>query len=735
MAALAGRQASLRESLVDQVDTSAYPTYDKEFAHLKLNACFDKFVGLAGNQIDANTNIDGVSNALHDCLSQGGMRYSQNTFNSLKIMIQNIAVTKANVLKAVSEVSQSLVTLQKDVGETEEVTQDGFDAADLGIMATALNAGDNVLKRGGQRAEEAESTKSAALTLKQILDGADNGRLNADAGKVKTAVQAVQAAAAALEQAKSDLHNQWCGGSGYSPADACCNGGMTLSATDPGRTSWQRCAGANIGVRSIIFNNYAEVESCDGELAVAGGCADIEAATQAQTNGGECYTDFDCAGNGAHAANRSNALVSACTGAALAYYDNNVQDWNIDYEQSTKGNCAAYIAPLPEWGPGDDPSCDANSVQSSADDLDAFAAKLSLGEVSTPYATDVAALLAGPASEEVPGTHKNDVAATADQELCWSKVSAPGRLISYKAVDDLSGFSPAYDPLNPEDITVEALVKSVLPAAAPVADPERYAITNTVSHPVADQTAALATAINAWCDAVIVALGAEAGEACALEVIISATNEYSINVTSINDILERGFNEVDVSADLYVQEQRLYARDVLEQVVSDVSTELTAQVRAVSNVRYLVEQGEAGANTLAARQTAASAAMSGALSDFAADEANAACTAASGVFSLDGQITATCSDAQEAALLEAFNTTLNTGDGLAMPPVPAPVEELRLFKCAINACDALADCDHTSSVVEYDRLVVDIRPKWATEAEVIAAGFPVIYADEAFGDC
>ena len=183
LAALAGRQASLRESLVDQVDTSAYPTYDKEFAHLKLNACFDKFVGLAGNQIDANTNIDGISNALHDCLSQGGMRYSQNTFDSLKVMIQNIAVTKANVLKAISEVSQSLVTLQKDVGETEEVTQDGFDAADLGIMATALNAGDNVLKRGGQRAEEAESTKSAALTLKQILDGADNGETKRRCGQ------------------------------------------------------------------------------------------------------------------------------------------------------------------------------------------------------------------------------------------------------------------------------------------------------------------------------------------------------------------------------------------------------------------------------------------------------------------------------------------------------------------------------------------------------------------------
>ena len=322
-AALAGRQASLRESLVDQVDTSAYPTYDKEFAHLKLNACFDKFVGLAGNQIDANTNIDGISNALHDCLTQGGMRYSQNTFDSLKVMIQNIASTKADVLKAISEVSQSLVSLQKEVGEVETETEDGFDAADLGIMATALNAGDSVLKRGGQRAEEAEDTKKSALILKQILKGADNGELNADAQAVKLAVEAVQAAALALEQAKSDLHNSWCGGSGFSPADACCNGGMTLSATDPGRTNWAKCVGAT-GIRSIIFNNYAEVESCDGELATAGGCADIEAATQAQTNGGECYTVFDCAGNGAHAADRSAAKVNECQGAALVYYDNNV---------------------------------------------------------------------------------------------------------------------------------------------------------------------------------------------------------------------------------------------------------------------------------------------------------------------------------------------------------------------------------------------------------------------------
>ena len=223
----------------------------------------------------------------------------------------------------------------------------------------------------------------------------------------------------------------------------------------PDAPAGPRCVGAT-GIRSIIFNNYAEVESCDGELAVGGACADIEAATQAQTNGGECYTVFDCAGNGAHAADRSAAKVNECQGAALVYYDDNQDNngdpqeelWNIDYEQSTKGNCAAYIAPLPEWGSGDTPTCDADSVQSSADALDAFAAKLSLGEVSTPYKNNLAALIASDdASEEVPGTHKNDDAATSDQELCWSKVSAPGRLISYKAVDDLSGYMTRSTPM------------------------------------------------------------------------------------------------------------------------------------------------------------------------------------------------------------------------------------------------------------------------------------------------
>ena len=241
-----------------------------------------------------------------------------------------------------------------------------------------------------------------------------------------------------------------------------------------------------------------------------------------------------------------------------------------------------------------------------------------------------------------------------------------------------------------------------------------------MSHPEVDATAALATAINAWCDAVLVSLGSE-DASCNLVVAKDAAEEYSITAASIEDILARGFNEVNVSAPLYEQEQRLYARDVLEQVVSDVSTKLNTQVKAVSNARRLAENGAAGSSNLATAQSDAELAVDTAIATFETDEADAECSTASGIFSTNGVVTSTCSDAQKAALLVTYNDTLHFGGEASI------VQVLEDFECAIIACDALDDCDHTSSVEIYNNLIADLIPAWSDSVETQAAGFPGVY--------
>jgi hypothetical protein len=324
-----------------------YPTYDERFAHNTLNKCWDQIVGPNGDEIEPNADKETITSTLKSCLTMGGLRFSKATASELDTTVGDVADAKKELISTISARAKALLSLDEGVVGSEGEVADGFDASHLSKLASPLNADDDIVKRGGQRADEAATTAGAATLLIKILSHASGDSLNTKSAAVKAGQTSVLLAAADLRAAQNALNVKWCGGTGFNSLDACCNGGVSDDSMGT------RNAACGEGIRRTIFNNYAEVDNAAGDEDKQ--AQDIVAA--------DCYLDDDCFGTDV-----------SCQGEVVVWYDATEEDWNINYESnggSTVGSCRQAVTV--QVGDG---SCPANHNQGTLDDLDEIAGQL-----------------------------------------------------------------------------------------------------------------------------------------------------------------------------------------------------------------------------------------------------------------------------------------------------------------------------------------------------------------------